>query len=225
VLTRAQARRVYDRIGALQDTQAFYERRALRLLLRHADFAAARAVFEFGCGTGRFARRLLADRLPADATYRATDLSPKMVGLARRRLEPFMARASVALSEGGAPSGEPAASCDRFVSNYVLDLLPEAEIRAVLGCARRMLRPGGLLCLVSLTTGVGRASRAIARGWTWLQARWPAAVGGCRPIDLAPQLHRGGWTIRFQRKVVSFGVPSEVVVAEPSAEPGADDGC
>jgi ubiquinone/menaquinone biosynthesis C-methylase UbiE len=216
VLTHEQARRVYDRIGALQDSQGFYEARAVRLLVRHADFASAHTVFELGCGTGRFARRLLTGCLPSDASYRATDLSPKMVRLARRRLEPFLARASVTLSEGGAPDAEPAASIDRFVSNYVLDLLPEAEIRAVLGCARRMLRPGGRLCLVSLTTGVGRASRVIARGWTWLQARWPAAVGGCRPLELRTYLRGDEWTIRFQQKVVSFGVPSEVVVAEPA---------
>ena len=64
VLTHDEARRVYDRIGAGQDSQAFYEDRATRLLIRHGAFERARSVLEFGCGTGRFAARLLARHLP-----------------------------------------------------------------------------------------------------------------------------------------------------------------
>jgi hypothetical protein len=52
-LSHRETRRVYDRIGAKQDTQAFYEDVATRELIRHGDFASATAVFEFGCGTGR----------------------------------------------------------------------------------------------------------------------------------------------------------------------------
>jgi cyclopropane fatty-acyl-phospholipid synthase-like methyltransferase len=45
---------------------------------------------------------------------------------------------------GGAPIGEPAAAYDRFVSNYVFDLLSEEDIRAVIAEAYRVLRPGGI---------------------------------------------------------------------------------
>ena len=38
-LSRDEARRVYDRIGAWQDSQAFYEDRAIGLLLRHERVA------------------------------------------------------------------------------------------------------------------------------------------------------------------------------------------
>jgi len=217
MLSHQRARRVYDRIGAFQDTQAFYEEAAVRALVCHADFASATSVFEFGCGTGRFAHRLLSELLPANATYKGVDISPKMVRLARRRLEPFADRASVILSEGDAPDTEPPESCDRFVSSYVLDLLPDVEIRLVLRAARRMLRPDGLVCLVSLSTGIGPVSRRIAHSWAWVQRRWPSVVGGCRPIDLLPFLAPEDWRVAHHEKVVAFGVTSEVIVAGPKA--------
>ena len=59
-----QARRVYDRIGRVQDIQAIYEHRATRTLLAWGEFERAQTVFEFGFGTGAFARRLLEQQLP-----------------------------------------------------------------------------------------------------------------------------------------------------------------
>jgi len=216
-LSREEARRVYDRIGAFQDSQAFYEDRALDVLIRHGDFGSARRVFEFGCGTGRLAARLLSDELPSDARYRGVDLSPTMVGLAGERLAAWGERASATLADGGPPAEEPAASCDRFVSTYVLDLLSEADMDAVLAHAHRMLEPGGLLCIVSLTTGAGPVSRAVAGVWSGLHGLAPALVGGCRPVDLAPRLSDERWKLRHHERVAPFAIPSEIVVAERRA--------
>ena len=58
-LTAAQTRRVYDRIGRIQDLQAVYEHRAINTLVAHADFTHAHAVCELGHGTGALAERLL----------------------------------------------------------------------------------------------------------------------------------------------------------------------
>jgi len=214
ILSHAEARRVYDRIGRLQDTQAFYEDVATSRLLQHGDFSSARSVFEFGCGTGRFAQRLLEETLPPDARYRGVDLSPRMIGIAESRLQAWRGRARVRLTEGGPPEDEPAASCDRFVSNYVFDLLAVEEIEAVLREAHRMLQPGGLLCCVGLSTGIGPASRTVARAWSWLQSLTPSLVGGCRPVDLHPLLAREDWEVRHHSKLVRFGVTSECLVAE-----------
>jgi ubiquinone/menaquinone biosynthesis C-methylase UbiE len=214
-LSRDEARRVYDWIGAKQDTQAFYEDRATDQLLRHAQFDTAQRVFEFGCGTGRFALRLLSEHLPPTASYRGVDLSPTMVRLASRRLEPFAARASVTLTEGEPPVAEAPASCDRFVSNFVLDLLAEEDIRAVLREAHRILEPAGLLCLASLSQGSGAVSRIVGGIWSRVHAFRPSLVGGCRPLDLLGFLPASDWRIRHHARLAPFGLPSEAIVAEP----------
>lgn len=213
-LGRDEARRIYDRIGALQDSQAFYEDFAVAELIRHGRFDAARSVFELGCGTGRVARQLLVEHLPADARYRGVDLSPEMVRLARERLARFGARAEVVLTSGEPPTAEPTGAYDRFVSTYVLDLLAEADIRAVLREAHRMLGPGGLLCVASLGTGAGPGTRALARLWALVHRLRPGLVGGCRPLDLLPFLEPSRWAVRHHARLSAFGVPSEVVVAE-----------
>jgi ubiquinone/menaquinone biosynthesis C-methylase UbiE len=214
-LTPEQARRVYDRIARAQDWQRFYEDPATAELVAHADFDDAHAVVELGCGTGRFAAALLAGHLPADASYVGVDLSPRMVALASDRLERWSHRATVALVDGGA--GVPAAdgAADRFVANYVFDLLSPEGTRAALADARRVLAPGGLLCATGLTPGESGLARFVSRGWTGVWARWPALVGGCRPIRLVDALVASQWVVSYRRTVVAWGIASEVVVATP----------
>jgi ubiquinone/menaquinone biosynthesis C-methylase UbiE len=221
-LTREEARRVYDRIGAHQDSQAFYEDRAVGRAVQHAGFAEARRVFEFGFGTGRFAERLLSDELPQEARWRGVDVSPEMVRLARRRLARFGARAEVVQSDGSPPLDEPAGAYDRFVSNYVLDLLSEEDIRAVLEQAQRLLRPGGRLCLVSLTTGCSTASRAVVGIWSRIHGVSPKLVGGCRPLELRPRLAESAWNVLYHDRRAAFGLPSEVIVAELRGDAPSD---
>ena len=213
-LSHQQARRTYDRIGSLQDSQGFYEDQATELVLLHGDFTSAESVFEFGCGTGRFAQRLFEEYLSDAARYRGVDVSPKMVRLAQTRLAPHSTRAEVVLTEGGPPLDEPGESCDRFVSNYVFDLLSHDDIRAVLREAHRMLRPDGLLCLSGLSSGSSLVSRIVTGILSWTQSVRPTLVGGCRPVDLMPFLQESEWQVQHHSKVVAFGVPSEVVVAK-----------
>ncbi len=181
----------------------------------HGQFGRAESVFEFGCGTGRFALRLFEEYLSPTARYRGVDVSPKMVRLAQTRLESHSPRAKVILTDGGPPVDEPAQSYDRFVSNYVFDLLSHEDIRAVLREAHRMLRPDGLLCLSGLSTGVGVASRAVERVLNFIHALRPTLVGGCRPVDLLPFLQESEWRVQHHVKVVAFCIPSQVVVAKP----------
>lgn len=213
-LSRLEARRVYDRIGRVQDAQAFYEDPATSLLIPRLDLANAHAVFEFGCGTGRFAASLLDDHLPKDATYRAVELSPAMAALARERLAPFGPRATVRLTEGEPPADEPAGSCDRFVSNFVLDLLSFEDIAAVLDEAHRILRPGGLLGIANLTAGFTPWSRAVGRVVAAIHSLRPALVGGCRALEILKLLPGNRWQVRHHARVAPFGIAIEAVVAE-----------
>ncbi|MGE5324622.1 MAG: class I SAM-dependent methyltransferase [Actinomycetota bacterium] len=217
-LTPEQARGVYNRIGRFQDWQAIYESRALQEVVRFGTFTSSRSVFEFGCGTGAFAARLLKTCLPADCRYAGLDVSPRMIRLATSRLKPWAGRAGVRLSDGSPHLQEADASFDHFVSNYVFDLLSPAYASVVLAEAHRILGDGGKLCLVSLTHGPSLFSRIFTKAWErcW---RWkPALLGGCRPVELRDLLSAQDWSIEHQSTVVSFGVPSEVIVASRRAQ-------
>lgn len=213
-LSHHDARRVYDRIGSFQDSQAFYEDRTTGELVEHGAFDTASRVFEFGCGTGRFAALLFASRLPATATYRGIDLSPTMVRLARERLAALGERAEVALSEGGPPTAEPTAAFDRWVSTFVLDLLSEDDIDAVLAEAHRMLTPNGLLCLAGLSIGHVWYASAVATLWSALHRLAPELVGGCRPLDLRRHLGPQKWQVVHYKAVAAYGIPSEAIIAQ-----------
>jgi ubiquinone/menaquinone biosynthesis C-methylase UbiE len=214
-LTVDEARAFYDRLGRRQDWQRAFEDPAIENMIAHADFKAARAVLEFGCGTGRIAERLLNDFLPPDARYLAIDVSSTMCALARARLARFGARAQVRLTDGSPATGAPAASFDRFFSNYVLDLMSADAIRAVVAEAHRVLAPAGRLCLVSLTHGRAGIARIVSRAWSRVHALNPSLVGGCRPIELCDYLDETAWRIEHREFVSSSGFPSEVVIASP----------
>jgi ubiquinone/menaquinone biosynthesis C-methylase UbiE len=213
-LSREAARRFYDRFGARQDAQEFYERPAVDDLLAHMEFGAASAVVEFGCGTGRIATELLRRWLPADATYLGLDVSATMVGLARQRVAAFGTHAEIRQTDGSARIDAPDAAFDRFLSTYVLDLLSIDDIDAVLAEARRVLRPGGLIGLVGLTPGRGGLPKLVTRIWQGLHRLRPQLVGGCRPLELTKRLSADDFQIRHHHVVTPWAVASEIVVAE-----------
>jgi ubiquinone/menaquinone biosynthesis C-methylase UbiE len=212
VLSHQEAKAFYDRFGRKQDLQRIYEDPAIEVLLRHAAFESASAVVEFGCGTGRLAERLLREQLPGRATYLGLDISRTMIELTRARLEPWADRAKVQLTEGlpGLPVAD--RDCDRFLSTYVLDLLSEEEIRSTLHEARRVLAPGGLLCLASLTFGQTLPSRLVCRIWTTVHSLRPRLVGGCRPLRLEA-FTGSDWQVLHRQVLCTFGICTEVLIA------------
>lgn len=215
-LSRAEARAVYDRIGRCQDTQAFYEAPAFDVLVTHSGFDEAETVFEVGCGTGRFAERLLRDQCPPSAQYEGLDLSATMVQIARERLAPFGKRAAVIQTDGALTFDRPNGSQDRFVATYLLDLLSRNDARTLLTEARRLLRSSGRLCLAGLTWGTGPLSAVVTRLWAGLHALRPRWVGGCRPIRVQSLLQEEQWQVLYHTVVAAWGVPSEVLIATPA---------
>jgi len=136
-----------------------------------------------------------------------------MVALARERLRPWANRAEVVCAEGVLLAEGDTDVYDRFVSTYVLDLLSEDAIHAVLTEAHRVLHRDGLLCLVSLTHGQGVMTNLVSAAWEMIHRLSPTLVGGCRPIELRDLLGEDRWRIRYHEVVSAWGITSEVLVA------------
>ena len=214
VLGRSAVRAYYDRFGAKQDSQGFYEDPAIDELIAHADFEHARQVYECGCGTGKLAQRLLASHLPDTAGYLGCDLSPVMTSLAERSIEAYAPRARIVRTEGDIRFPFDEGAVDRVVSCYVLDLMPDEDIGRYFAEAHRVLEPGGYACVASLGRGVGRLSRLVSWLWSRVFAIAPSLVGGCRPINLDAFVDDAQWREAYRNTVTPFGVPSEVRVLE-----------
>jgi ubiquinone/menaquinone biosynthesis C-methylase UbiE len=214
MLTHEEAKAFYDHFGRKQDLQGLYENSAVDAVMRNGEFGGASAVLEFGCGTGRFAERLLDRHLPPGARYVGVDSSETMVSLAKGRLKRFGLRAEVLLTDGSPRLNFRTGTFDRFVSLYVLDLLTREDEQIVLGEAERLLTEGGLLAAASLTHGFTFFSRVVERLWTALHGLRPSLVGGCRPINIVELVKGPRWKVLYDARFSAFGVPSEALVAE-----------
>jgi len=217
MLSPKEARQFYDNFGKKQDHQ-FYERVPLKLLIDQSDFATARFVFEFGCGTGRLAELLLQSYLSEASSYQAIDISDVMVSLSRQRLARFAKQIQIDCSDGNFELQLHNSSVDRFVSTYVLELLNITDIQLLLKEAHRILADRGLLCLAVLSHGNTFISRRVSKIWTAIHKYRPMLVGGCRPINLASQLPKDMWRFKHNQTMVSWGVPSQVIVAEKMSQ-------
>jgi ubiquinone/menaquinone biosynthesis C-methylase UbiE len=213
-LTLNQARRVYDRIGRVQDWQAFDEDATINRLLAESALTADQTIFEFGCGTGRLAAQLLG-ALPSSVNYLGVDISPVMIDLATRRLTPWTERAKVVLVDGSLPLPADDGFADRVLSTFVFDLLDDAYARAVVDDLRRILKPDGRLCLASLTYGERLLERAVSQAWTGIWRVAPQVLGGCRPISTTALLAHD-WNIDHHSRVHRWGVVMDVVIAAPN---------
>lgn len=212
-LSVRSARRFYDAVGAREDSQAFYEDPALDVLVREGMFDAATSIFEFGCGTGRLAERLLAGPLPETASYTACDVSPKMAALTKARLARFGARVRIFETSGDTRSLFGEDKFDRIVTSYVLDLLSPEQTGAFLQAACDALADEGLLCAASIAPGPKFPSSAVMTLWRMLNSVSPVLTGGCRPIDLDRLLPSDRWSLRHVDTVTAWGVTSRVVIA------------
>lgn len=206
--------RFYDRFGAKQDHQGFYEDAALADLIGASDFDRAHSILEVGCGTGKFAARLLENIFAPDARYTGMNVSSTMVELARDRLSPWKDRATIRHTAGEFDFSDLGGPFDRVIFTYVFDLLGQAQTRAALAGAHSVLRPQGRLCAAGLTEGETLLSRGASSAWSLAYRIAPYAVGGCRPVKLIDFLSPAQWRVLRRKVVVSALIPSEVVVAE-----------
>ncbi|WP_420406241.1 class I SAM-dependent methyltransferase [Nisaea sp.] len=129
--------------------QAAYE---YKLAQTRARLSPEMKLLEIGCGTGTTALH----HAPHVAHIRATDISPKMLEIARRKAD-AAGIGNVSFETADFDSLEAAdATYDMVMAHSILHLLPKR--RDAIAKAARLLKPGGLFvtstpCLAGIRTG------------------------------------------------------------------------
>jgi ubiquinone/menaquinone biosynthesis C-methylase UbiE len=141
------------------------------------------------------------------------DLSVGMLHQARRRLK-TTSQERVLLCQADARAlpfrGE---SFDALLNCYMIDLLEETDIPAVLAEFRRVLRPDGRVVLVTM----GHQGPILERVWMALFRLAPILVGGCRPFNPQEWLLGSGWQIERRQQIRQLGFHSELFIVAPAA--------
>lgn len=206
-LSPERAERTYDRWAAVYGVwAAITESRAQRTAFEAARPAAGESVLEVAVGRGEFFARLA-----GTAGLRrciGTDLSSGMLRRARSRVK-SVARVGALCRADARYLPFATASFDVAVSGYMLDLLSESDIGAVLAELHRMLKDGGKLVLLNMA----EQNPILNRLWMWLFRHAPALVGGCRPVAVQTLLRDDVWRIEKQQCISQNGFRSQLIVA------------
>jgi len=201
----------YDRLSRLYDLlSGGFENRFRDLALRRLDARPGESVLEVGFGTGSTLVKLAGAVGPAGAVH-GVDLSPGMLAVAQRRLRRAACEDRVRLLPGDARSLPcPDAAFDALFMSFTLELFEPADASRVLSECRRVLRPGGRICVVSLSSE-GPASLTL-RLYRWAHRRFSRFVD-CRPIAAARALAEAGLHVADATVAGSWGLAVETVLA------------
>lgn len=205
-------KRHYDNYAGRQDNHAWYEDAAIDVMLNQIKLFEGARVFELGCGTGRFAERILSEN--DGIFYSGVDLSSTMLALTEKRTSRFRNRVSLKLADEHGRIHLPDTELDFFFNNYVCNLLAKDQLYMVLHEAWRTLKTGGHLCLTNVTDGTTATTRLYSLFWKLVRTISPKSVGWCRPIAMRHYISPFLWRELHYSTVQTRGVVSEVLILE-----------
>lgn len=191
----------YDIWGKLAETKA--RKRALEL----ADIQDGQVILEVAVGTG-LAFYEIVKKNPG-GTNIGIDLSAGMLKKAEKRLQ-SLAGANYQLKIGNAfKIEEESQRFDLLLNSYMFDLIAFNAMDSILAEFKRVLKKGGKLIVVSMTTG-----QSLGCGIYRLISRMsPKLFGGCRGVELSEKLKQDGFQVITREYHQQLLFPSEVILA------------
>jgi ubiquinone/menaquinone biosynthesis C-methylase UbiE len=214
--SKADARRTYDRRShGYERIEGRFERHARTTGEALLAVQPGERVLEIGSGPGE-SLAALSRAAGNDGRILGLDIAPKMhhVAMARlRSLTPGADTVSLVLGDGATlPLRD---GCfDAIFASFTLELFDTPELPVVLEEARRVLRPGGRVVIVALTST--RPPAIMERAYLVAHRLMPR-LADCRPIPLSTLTRDAGFKITARRRCDILGIPVEIIAALPGA--------
>ncbi len=171
-------------------------------------------VLEIGFGTG-FALCELAKSVGETGKVYGIDITPEMAEITRKRLKKkaLIDRAEI-YEEDTRKMPFDDNLFDAVYTASTLELFDTPEIAEILTEIKRVLKPGGRLCVVSISKQ-GHENSLFLAFYEWLHKKIPKYVN-CRPIYLEASIRETGYKIvKTEEFMLARLMPERIVVAEP----------
>jgi demethylmenaquinone methyltransferase/2-methoxy-6-polyprenyl-1,4-benzoquinol methylase len=100
---------------------------------------------------------------------------------------------------------------EAMVYSFSLEIIPEDFIRTALDECLRVLKPGGVACIISMSDMPNKS--LVSDLYSWAHKTFPKVVD-CRPISVFQLLDENRFMIIEKEIRNLFGLPVEIVLAE-----------
>lgn len=210
--SKREAQANYDRIARWYDlAEGFWERKLRSAGLRKLGASDGEMNLDVGIGTGH-ETSTLARSVGESGRVVGIDLSFRMLLTAKSRIEKEGLIGRVGLLQcDAAHLPFKAETFDCIFMSFTLELFDTPEIPFVLEELMLVLRPGGRICIVSLSRSGGRS---LARDlYERVHDRFPIVVD-CRPIFVRRAMEEAGFEVIDATQDSIWGLPVETVLAE-----------
>ncbi len=213
--SREQVRKNYNKISRFYDYFAgIFEENFIKKGLGHLHLQKGETVLDIGFGTGIGLEKITRYIGEQGKAY-GIDISPGMRGEAEKRLGKSGLDDIVELQLGDAVSlpweGN---KFDAVFMSFTLELFDKPEIPLVLSEARRVVKYGGRLGVVSLSKDHGQT---IPMGiYEWLHQKFPRYLD-CRPIYVEKSIKDAGFKIYQSQLHRIFGLPVAICAGKKAA--------
>ncbi|MFC2026036.1 class I SAM-dependent methyltransferase [Chloroflexota bacterium] len=200
----------YDRLSRWYDLIASSERKYKQAGLEMLAVQKEETILEVGFGTG-WGLLELAKSVGDAGHVSGVDISAGMYNVAEAKIARagYSNRVDIRIGDAAELPYE-ANTFDGIFSSFTLELFSTPEIPVVLAECKRVLRPGGRLCVVSLNKK--EQDSLMVRMYEWTHKAFPHVVD-CRPIFIQQAIEDAGFKIADRAEMSMWGLPVLALVA------------